>query len=287
MDTSSTSFTLSTSALRDIVDKLRCKRHRTSTQEQYYGVWKKFNEFFIRLDEKPPSWEERIILFVGYLVETKKKSTTIKCYVSAIKSVLQDDGIMVNHDEVLLKSLTQACRLCNDRVTTRLPIRQSLLMLLLHAIPELFSSPQPYLETFYRSMLISAYFGLFRVGEITMSDHIIRVDDVHVGMNKQKLMFVLRSSKTHGKDKQPQIVKIVGFTDDSTQDKVKHKVLNTFCPFDIVERYSDMRKLQKNTNEPFFVLQDRTPISANCFRNILKKLLCIVGLDRSSMEHTV
>ena len=84
----STSTTISTSELEGIVLRLEMERHRSSTQNQYYTVWKLFNEFFIKLDRKPLSWEDRLTLFVGYLVKSGKKSTTIKSYISAIKAVL-------------------------------------------------------------------------------------------------------------------------------------------------------------------------------------------------------
>ena len=48
---------------------------------------KMFNEFFIKLDPKHTNEEERIILFVGCIV-----NNNIKSYISAIKDVLQDDG---------------------------------------------------------------------------------------------------------------------------------------------------------------------------------------------------
>ena len=43
---------------------------------------------------------------------------------------------------------------------------------------------------------------------MTESQHVVKAKDVHIGINKDKLMFVLHSSKTHGKGTKPQIVKI-------------------------------------------------------------------------------
>ena len=86
-------------------------RHRCSTKTSYYGTWKQFNEFFIRLDHKPKSLEDRLVLFVAYLIENKRKSSTIRSYISAIRAVLANDGVTLNDDKVLLMSLTQACKL--------------------------------------------------------------------------------------------------------------------------------------------------------------------------------
>ena len=63
---------------------------------------------------------------------------------------------------------------------------------------------QPYLKHLYKVLIVTTYFGLFRIGEVTFSDHVVKVSDVHVGTNKKKLLFILRSSKTHGKGSKPQ-----------------------------------------------------------------------------------
>ena len=64
----------------------------------------------MRLDTKPSTWEERLVLFVRFLIQQRRKSTTIRSYISAIKSVLRDDGEELNEDIFLLKSLTRACK---------------------------------------------------------------------------------------------------------------------------------------------------------------------------------
>ena len=96
----STSSTISTQAVLQVVEKLKLQHHQDSTRKSYYSTWRQFNEFFIKLDEKPDNWEDRLILFVGYLVEDNKKSSTIKSYVSAIKPVLREDGIVMNERQI-------------------------------------------------------------------------------------------------------------------------------------------------------------------------------------------
>ena len=142
----STSSTISTAALENFVEKLRNERNRSSTRKMYYSVWKKFNQFFIHLDIKPENWEDRLVLFVGYLVETQKKSTMIKSYISAIKGVLRDDNIIINEDRYLLKLLTKACKYKNDKVRIRLPIQKGILQLLLDKISDCYRDSQTYRE---------------------------------------------------------------------------------------------------------------------------------------------
>ena len=183
------------------------------------------------MDSKPETWEDRIILFTGYLIQCKLKSSTIKSYISAIKAVLRQDDIFINENKCLINALTKACKYINDTVRTRLPIRRALLNLIIKGVPEIFEA-QPYLTCLYQALFSTAYFGLFRVGELTLSQHVITVNNIHIGVNKKKMMFVLRTSKTHWKDVKPQIVKISSH--DSATGK-NSSVQNTFedwmCPY--------------------------------------------------------
>ena len=194
-DLSSTSSSISTKNLESIVCRLKGDRNRKSTRKNYYTVWKCFNQFFIKLDRKPRTWEERLILFIGYLIENKRKSSTIRSYISAIRSVLAEDGVELCADKFLLTSLTRACRLVNDRVKTRLPIQKGVLNILIKTCKEMLND-QPFLATLYSALLMAGYFGLLRVGELTQGEHPILATDVHIGENKNKILFVLRTSKT-------------------------------------------------------------------------------------------
>ena len=143
------------------------KQYRDSTMKNYYCIWKTFNEFFIRLDNKPDKWEDRITLFVAYLINTDRKSTTVKSYISAIKAVLANLNVTVNEDRCLLNSLTRACRLTKDTVTIRRPIQKRMLEMLLKTVQIHFDGAgQLYLKHWYMALLSTTYYGLFRVGKL-------------------------------------------------------------------------------------------------------------------------
>ena len=150
-----------------------------------------------------------MVLFIGYLIEKKRKASTIRSYISAIKGVLREDGMELVENRFLLNSLTNTCKLINDHVRTRLPIQFGMLEILIQKLNQMFAA-QPYLLILYRTILITAYYGLFRVGELNKGDHPVKVTDVHIGENKRKALFILRTSKTHWKDSPPQSVKIIG-----------------------------------------------------------------------------
>ena len=62
----------------------------------------------LRLDHKPDNWGDRLILFVGHLIENKKQSSTVRSYISAIKSVLRKDDQEVIEDEYLLSAADES-----------------------------------------------------------------------------------------------------------------------------------------------------------------------------------
>ena len=201
---------------------------------------------------------------MGYLVETDKKSQTIKSYISAIKSILRDDGIMLNEDKYLLTSLTKACKYRNDRVRTRLPIGKPLLEIILRSTKEYFyDQGQIYLCNLYRALFSSAYYGLLRVGEMTSGDHPIRVIDVQIGENKNKILFILRTLKTHWRDVKPQTVKIT-----STNFKRPGS-----CPFEIIREFVRVRRCYLSADEPFFIFKDISLVKPRNMRDTLKLIL--------------
>ena len=124
-----------------------------------------------------------------------------------------------------------------------------------------YRNQQPYLATLYKSVLSTMYFGLFRIGEVTESDHVIKAKDVHIGKNKKKLMFILHSSKTHTPGVKPQIIKI------TSSQNIKQN--NTYCPFKLLQDYIQIRKKYKTANEQFFVFRDRSPLKVFHLRIVL------------------
>ena len=123
------------------------------------------------------------------MIDSGMQSSSIKSYISGIKSMLGDDGYTLDITKLKLTSLTKACRLTCDRVKTRLPINKSLLEIILFEVGRIFDNDevsQPYLEKLYKCLFVIAYYGLFRIGELAESQHSVRAKDVHVAGNKNK-----------------------------------------------------------------------------------------------------
>ena len=190
----------------------------------------------------------------------------------AIKSILKADKYKWNDDLVLVTSLTRACKLINDRVMSRLPIQRGLLDVLLHEISRNFKD-QFYLRTLYCALFALGYYGLFRIGELTMSDHVVKAVNVHVATNKQKILVILYTSKTHNLSHRPQKIKI-----QAVNDKSSNRV---FCPFHLMRQFIAIRRSYQSLEEPLFIFRNGSPVCTNHVRLVLKSALIAVGLDHS------
>ena len=188
---------------------------KPSTKQNYLNVWKLCNKFLVQLDRLPNNWEDRTALFCAYLINSGIQSSTLKSYISAIKGVLKLDNYVWDDGKVIFASLTRVCKLANDKVKTRLPIKIGLLELLLFELERVFVK-QPYLTCLYRTMFILYYYGMFRVGELAFSQHQAKARDIHIGVNKIKILVVLYTSKTHDRSSRLQEIKI------SAKSDIKH-----------------------------------------------------------------
>ena len=242
----------------------------------------------LKLDVKPVDWEERTALFCAYLVEKGNKSATIKSYVSAIKNILVTDGYKWNDSLILMDSPTKACRLANDKIYLRFPIHIGLLEMLLFELERLFSMDW-YLEVMYKALFSLAYYGMMRVGELahnqneSISNHAVKACNVHIGLNKKKILLILYSSKTHDKSSRPQRIKIQakGTCDSSKLRTCKNEMKRHFCPFQLLKNYMNIRGAYEVESEQLFVFKQKIPVAPRHIRKVLKTLISRVGLDAS------
>ena len=132
---------------------------------------------------------------------------------------------------------------------------------------DLFPS-QIYLKKLYKARFSAAFYGLLRISKVAQGPHYLRARDVHVGMNKDKILLVLHSLKTHSRGTFPQTIKISGI---KSYSNTKH------CPFALIRQYVQLRKLVTEHDDPFFIFKDGSPIKAYLMNKTLK--LCLKNLN--------
>ena len=178
---------------------------------------------------------------------------------------------------MLISALAKSCRLENDKVLTRLPIQSGLLDLLLFEIERKYRLSQPYLELLYKNIFLWAYYGLMRIGELTTGTHPLKAKDIHSANNKDKLLLILYSSKTHGKESRPQTIKI----EANPLSDITKTIRRHFCPFKVGREYLAIRGNYSTISEPFFIFRDGTPVKPIHVRQLLKSLLKNLKLDHT------
>ena len=225
----------------------------------------------------PKSWEEHTSLFCAYLVDKGTQSQTVKSYVSAIKAILIDDNYPWCDNKILLNTITKACRLKNDVLYCRMPITQKLLEIIIFELKRILKDQQ-YLLILYRSLFLLAYYGLMRVGELALGPHSVKACNVHIGTNKDKIMLVLYTSKTHGVYCNPQKIKITALGEGGSNAQDNNGLI---CPFKSCRDYLSIRDPYEKDDENFFVLRDRTPVTPSQVRVVLRNCLTSLNLNPS------
>ena len=275
---------ISVSALQRITDQLAGQQNRLSTSKTYLRIWRCFNKFLLRLDRMPNLWEDRTSIFVAHLISEGRQSSSIRLYVSAIKGTLIDDRYRWDNNKFMIRSMARVCKVINDVVCTRLPIHRKLLELLLFEIQRYFLTErnQLYLSTLYSAVFALGYYGLMRAGKLMVTDtsvHTVKARDVHVAINKNKLMLILYSSKTHTIAVTPQEIKITSNREEQMESgkKLPH---SNFSPFQLMRDYLRLHGDYDSDDEPFFVFRDGTPLTANQSRNVLKIMINRLSLDQ-------
>ena len=271
MSGSCTSTTHSVDQINQIIERLKSEQFCNSTSQNYLFVWRLFNKFVVSLDYRPKGWESKLALFAAHLVQKGVQSSTLKSYLAAIRSTLKVDGKKIQDDNLELQAIVRACKLENDTLKVRLLIDVKLLEILLFEVKQVFRKDM-YLEKMYKAVLLLGYYRLMHVGELTLSPHVLKAKDIHIARNKNKLLIVLYSSKTHSNCNNPQEIKITG---------TMAKKVNFFCPFKAIRSFIDIRGSYLSDDELFFILQGRLPLKAEHIRNMLRRLLSNVNLNSS------
>ena len=113
------------------------------------------------------------------------------------------------------------------------------------------------------------YFGLLRVSEVSFGAHPIRARDVYLASNRDKLMFVLYTSKTHGYGSRPQRIEIEGVAK-----------IGDFCAYSMGRKYLKLRGNYSDPNEQLFIFPDGAPVKSTHIRTTLKNIIAEIGLQR-------
>lgn len=244
-----------------------------SSRDTYGRAWSLFyqfaglNSFAIRW----PIAEQYMLQFISFLFEKQYSASTIRTYASAISFLNQLHHGPSLVASFLVKRAIIGCENLTTSVDQRLPFTLDLLHALVEVLPKLFRNT--YLETLLESMFLLAFHACLRVGELTVYSstnyrHAILVHDVSFTFSEvhaEVVHITINHCKSHY-GSQPFHIYIRALQEQS------------HCPVRSVHRYSLMRG---NSPGPFFIFQDRAPVTGAAFRRLLNRCVTAIGLDPS------
>lgn len=242
---------------------------RPSSQKMYHKIWTNFLAFLHDFKNLPQKWEDKMVMYAAHLGNIGEFSQTVALYMSAIRYKLRKDGLEIPDKNFEIASIIRTCKLKNDTVRYRCGLTKKMTEDLILALDKMFrKNGQEYLFILYRAVFLTAYYGMFRIGELGHSEHVLKAADVKASANKTKFLLILRSSKTHGKGDHPHTVNVpqvvdVNFTNDM------------FNPYSALRDFQAIRPKADN----FFVLQDGTPLKVTQIRRIFQKTLKQANFD--------
>ena len=116
---------------------------------------------------------------------------------------------------------------------------------------------------------------MMRIGEVTKSPHILKASNVHIATNKDKILLVLYSSKTHDKASRPQKIKITS----NRNEKSGNYTHKHFCPFKLLRQYMNARGGYDSIQEQFFVFKDLSHVTPEHARHVLYSIIQHLNLN--------
>ena len=115
---------------------------------------------------------------------------------------------------------------------------------------------------------------MMRITELVQGSHTLKAKDIHIGQNKNKMLIVLYSSKTHRQESLPQKIRIEALNDNNDFHKYRF-----FCPFAVTRNFLSMRGGYKEDTEPLFIFRDGESVQPEHVRTLLREALEKLNLD--------
>ena len=143
----------------------------------------------------------------------------------------------------------------------------------------------------YTAAILLCYYGLLRVGEVTESIHSIKAINVHEARNRNKLLLVLRTSKTHGLNSLPQQIEIIRKGELIVRTCAGNATIiskklegEKYCPVSCRKDYIKLRPKIRDKNEQFFIFKDRSNLKVGQFRTVIKNIIGRMKLDPNNYD---
>lgn len=242
-----------------------------STLTSYRNSLRHYREFHSNYYPNKPLFPVSISQLAQFITVSHLKglkSTSITSMVSAISYIHNIKGYRNPTEAFLIKKLLRATKLTSHS-DNRKPITIPILKALLEALTLVTTTSTVLL--LFRAMFLVAFFGLFRIGEITFSQrgshNVIMRKNLELHKNKQSNSFAIIHLHSY-KHSLGQRAKIA----------LKQQQTPSLCPVKALRKYL---RHNPNLKGQLFSLPCGNPVSSSFFRQMLKKCVRICKLPSS------
>ena len=172
------------------------------TLKFYQGVWSKFQEFVSNLNSclvPLPSLPDTVASYIAHLHMAGLAPTTISSYLSAITFFHTSAGFPDPCNNQQIRRMTLGCRKVNKSIDTRLPLLLQDIENLTSAVNHIYLG-SPYNISLYKAIILQAFFGFFRMGELLPNSNCLSTSVVqrhHVTISNSTIHLQLHNHKTN------------------------------------------------------------------------------------------
>ena len=237
----------------------------------YQRSWVVFSEFYHRFHNNTltlPLSPASIALFISYLCAKGLAPATINSYLSAIAYVHKVKGLSDPTKYFLIGKLLVAVGR-RTQADTRLPLSRPLLYELIAALDH--TSPSGYQRALYKSMFLLAFYGFFRIGELTcklsrQSAHALQFHNVTflVHDNETRSVKIVITQFKHNTNNRPFTIII------------DRELSEPHCPVQCLLDYLRVRGFHQGQ-----LFSYTYPVTVTQFNTQLRSALNFCGLDSS------
>ena len=103
----------------------------------------------------------------------------------------------------------------------------------------------------------------------------LKAANVNIALNKEKILLILYSSKTHDESTYSQEIKI------ESNKQANRSTAQNFCPFELTTTYYKIRGDYYTPDDQFFIFKDKSPVTPEKARKVLREMITKLSLDAS------
>ena len=203
-----------------------------------------------------------VAFYIGHLQSNGYAPASITSYVTAISYIHRISLFPDPTNNTLIQRLLAGANKLSPSHDARLPITLIMLQRLSRALDKTVSSY--YNRLLYRAMFVSAFFGLFRIGELTTDvKGVVALCSDQIEISRTHVQITIRHFK-HNDKREPMDLILPKQDDD------------LICPVQCLLEYL---KLRGESKGPLFCFPGGKVVSRDLFARILKETLIFCGIN--------